>query len=42
MKRLAAVALLLASPALADSGLPPAALAYTQLPDAAKEAQARR
>jgi cytochrome c-type biogenesis protein CcmH len=32
---------LLASPALADSNLPPAKLAYTQLADPAKEAQAK-
>ncbi|MFV0624539.1 cytochrome c-type biogenesis protein [Sphingomonas sp. ac-8] len=38
---LAALALLLAAPALADSDLPPAPLAYTQLPDPAKEAQAK-
>jgi len=41
--RLAAflLALLLAAPAAADSNRPPAALAYTQLPDAAQEARAR-
>ncbi|MCD2323972.1 cytochrome c-type biogenesis protein CcmH [Sphingomonas sp. IC-56] len=33
--------LLLASPASADSRLPPAALAYTQLPDPAQEASAK-
>jgi cytochrome c-type biogenesis protein CcmH len=37
----AALALLLAAPALAQSGLPPAPLAYTQLADPAKEAQAK-
>lgn len=40
MKRLLLLALL-AAPAYADSGLPPARLAYTQLPDAAQEARAR-
>ncbi len=41
--RLAALllALLLAAPAAADSNRPPAALAYTQLPDAGQEARAR-
>lgn len=40
--RLAYIAvLLLAAPALADSGLPPARLANTQLRDPAREAQAR-
>jgi cytochrome c-type biogenesis protein CcmH len=38
---LAALALLLATPALAQSDLPPAPLAYTQLADPAKEAQAK-
>jgi cytochrome c-type biogenesis protein CcmH len=37
----AALALLLATPALAQSDLPPAPLAYTQLADPAKEAQAK-
>jgi cytochrome c-type biogenesis protein CcmH len=37
----AALALLLAAPALAQSDLPPAPLAYTQLADPAKEAQAK-
>jgi cytochrome c-type biogenesis protein CcmH len=37
----AALALLLAAPALAQSDLPPAPLAYAQLPDAAQEAQAK-
>jgi cytochrome c-type biogenesis protein CcmH len=37
----AALALLLATPALAQSELPPAPLAYTQLADPAKEAQAK-
>ena len=42
MKRLAAALLLVsATPAVADSKLPPAALAYTQLPDAAQEARAK-
>jgi cytochrome c-type biogenesis protein CcmH len=36
-----AVALLIAAPALADSALPPAELAYTQLPDPAQEARAK-
>jgi len=35
------LALLAAAPALADSNLPPARLAYTQLPDPAQEAQAK-
>ncbi len=41
--RRAALALLLlaAGPAAADSNLPPARLAYTQLPNAAQEAQAK-
>lgn len=42
MKRFAALALLLAVPALADTPLPPAALADTQLPDPHQEAEARR
>lgn len=37
----AAIALLLAAPARAQSDLPPAPLAYAQLPDPAKEAQAK-
>jgi cytochrome c-type biogenesis protein CcmH len=37
----AALALLLAAPALAQSDLPPAPLAYNQLPDPAKEAEAK-
>lgn len=37
----AALSLLLAAPALAQSGLPPAPLAYAQLPDPAQEAQAK-
>ena len=41
MKRLALLAALVAAPVLADSALPPARLAYTQLPDAAQEAQAK-
>ncbi len=41
MKRLAFLALMLASPAVADSGRPPAALANTQLRDPAQEAKAR-
>ncbi len=41
MKRLAALALIVAGPALADSSLPPAKLAYTQLADPAKEARAK-
>jgi cytochrome c-type biogenesis protein CcmH len=40
MKRLAALALALAAPALADSNLPPAEWANRQLPNAAQEAQA--
>jgi len=35
------LALLAAGPALADSNRPPAALAYSQLPDPAQEAQAK-
>jgi cytochrome c-type biogenesis protein CcmH len=34
-------ALLLATPVFADSNLPPATLAYTQLPDPAQEAKAK-
>ncbi len=41
MKRLLALVLLVAAPALADSGLPPQELAYTQLPDPAQEAKAK-
>ncbi|MBB4839490.1 cytochrome c-type biogenesis protein CcmH [Sphingomonas kyeonggiensis] len=42
MKRAALALLLLAAgPAVADSNLPPARLAYTQLPNAAQEAQAK-
>ncbi|WEK01603.1 MAG: cytochrome c-type biogenesis protein CcmH [Candidatus Sphingomonas phytovorans] len=41
MKRLAFLFLLLAAPLQADSGLPPAALANTQLRDPAKEAKAQ-
>ncbi|WP_298673003.1 cytochrome c-type biogenesis protein [uncultured Sphingomonas sp.] len=42
MRRLALSALLLlAAPAVADSGLPPAMLAYTQLPDPKQEAEAK-
>jgi cytochrome c-type biogenesis protein CcmH len=41
MKRLALLLLLLATPLQADSGLPPAALANTQLRDPAKEAKAQ-
>ncbi|WP_137864287.1 MULTISPECIES: cytochrome c-type biogenesis protein [unclassified Sphingomonas] len=42
MKRAAfALALLAAAPAQADSNRPPAALAYTQLPDATQEARAK-
>ncbi|MGN6375189.1 MAG: cytochrome c-type biogenesis protein [Sphingomonas sp.] len=40
MKRLAILALLVAMPALADTPLPPARLADTQLPDPHQEAQA--
>jgi cytochrome c-type biogenesis protein CcmH len=42
MKRLIALALIVAAPALADTPLPPAALADTQLPDPHQEAEARR
>ena len=41
MKRLLLPLALIAAPASADSGLPPAALAYAQLRDPAKEAQAQ-
>ena len=41
MKRLALVLLLATAPALADSSLPPAKLAYTQLADPVKEARAK-
>lgn len=41
MRRLIALALLAAAPALADSSLPPPTLAYTQLADPAQEAQAK-
>ena len=41
MKRLALLLLLAAAPALADSSLPPAKLAYTQLADPVKEARAK-
>ena len=41
MKRLAILALLLAAPAIADTPLPPAAMADTQLPDAHQEAEAQ-
>lgn len=41
MKRLLLAAALAAAPLLADSDMPPAPLAYTQLPDAGKEAQAQ-
>ena len=42
MKRLLiGLALLVAIPALADSNLPPAPLAYSQLPDPAQEARAK-
>ncbi|MDG2532320.1 cytochrome c-type biogenesis protein CcmH [Sphingomonas sp. HITSZ_GF] len=41
MKRLAILLALLASPALADSNRPPAALAYSQLPDPAQESEAK-
>lgn len=44
MRRLAPALLLIAAaaPALADSSLPPARLAYTQLPDPKQEAAAQR
>lgn len=41
MKRVIAIMLAAATPAWADSPLPPPALAYTQLPDAAQEARAQ-
>lgn len=41
MRRAAVALLMLAAPALADTPLPPAALAYTQLPDPAQERAAR-
>ena len=41
MRRLLAVLLVLASPAIADSNLPPAQWADRQLPDARQEAEAR-
>lgn len=41
MRRALAFALLLAAPAFAQSNLPPADLAYTQLPDPAQEARAK-
>ncbi|RYE03527.1 MAG: cytochrome c-type biogenesis protein CcmH [Sphingomonadales bacterium] len=41
MRALLALALVAATPALADSSLPPQQLAYTQLADPAKEAQAK-
>jgi cytochrome c-type biogenesis protein CcmH len=41
MKRLVAIALILAMPALADSNLPPAEWADRQLPDPTQEARAR-
>lgn len=43
MKRILALLamLLLAGPAIADSGLPPVPLSYTQLPDPRQEAQAK-
>jgi cytochrome c-type biogenesis protein CcmH len=40
-RALAALALLTVAPAHADSSLPPAKLAYTQLPDAAQERDAK-
>lgn len=42
MKRAALALALIATPALAESGLPPAAMANTQLRDPVKEAQARK
>lgn len=43
MRRLAVILLLtLAAPAFADSSLPPAKLAYTQLPDPKQEADAQK
>lgn len=41
MKRLLIIFALAAAPVLADSDLPPAPLAYTQLPDPRQEAQAQ-
>jgi cytochrome c-type biogenesis protein CcmH len=41
MRRLAPLLLLVAAPALADTPLPPAELADTQLPDPAEEAKAK-
>lgn len=41
MKQLVLALALMAAPVLADSNLPPAPLANTQLPDAGQEAQAR-
>ena len=41
LARFLALALLIAAPALADSNLPPAKLAYTQLPDPRQEASAK-
>ena len=41
MKRLIAIAILLAAPLAAQDSLPPAPFAYVQLPDAAQEAQAK-
>ena len=41
MRRLLVSFALIAAPALADSDLPPAPLAYTQLPDPGQEAQAQ-
>jgi cytochrome c-type biogenesis protein CcmH len=41
MKQLLIALAMTAAPALADSDLPPAPLAYTQLPDARQEAQAQ-
>src|SRR3546814_20583401 len=41
MKRFVALALLVAAPAIADTPLPPAAMADTQLPDPRQEAKAQ-
>jgi cytochrome c-type biogenesis protein CcmH len=41
VKRLLPILLIIAAPALADSGLPPARWANQQLPDARQEAQAK-
>jgi len=41
MKRLLAATALLAAPLAAQTGVPPAPMAYKQLPDPAKEAQAK-